>query len=327
MVVAKPVTILNDHFTKSCEVVFSMLLKFVIQDFYEDREFKNVTPQTMETYKLILNEMLRFFNENEVLIVEDVSPSHVKQYIIHCKDKGNKPTTTNTKLHRTRAFFNNMVECEVIKKSPATKVPKAKEDIRIDVFTDYHIKQLLHYYRRINRKKPFVAYRDHTNIIVLIGTGIRLSELTTLKWTDLDIGNQTLSLFGKNRKRESIPVTEKVIHELSSYHLYCEQVFGREYLSDYIFTNRYNKEFTPDALKNVFKRLARIMNFKDVRLSAHTFRHTFCQRCIHSGMSTFAIQKLMRHSSIAVTEKYAAMWGNDLKEQNDKYNPLNTVEV
>ncbi|WP_316245982.1 site-specific integrase [Bacillus sp. E214] len=69
------------------------------------------------------------------------------------------------------------------------------------------------------------------------------------------------------------------------------------------------------------------MNFKDVRLSAHTFRRTFCQRCIHSGMSTFAIQKLMRHSSIAVTEKYAAMWGNDLKEQNDKYNPLNTVEV
>lgn len=69
------------------------------------------------------------------------------------------------------------------------------------------------------------------------------------------------------------------------------------------------------------------MNFKDVRLSSHTFRHTFCQRCIQSGMSTFAVQRLMRHSSIVVTERYAAMWGNDLKEQNDKFNPLNTIDI
>lgn len=45
-----------------------------------------------------------------------------------------------------------------------------------------------------------------------------------------------------------------------------------------------------------------------------------------SGMSAFAIQKLMRHQDISVTMKYVAMWGNDLKEQNDKYNPLNKLE-
>lgn len=84
---------------------------------------------------------------------------------------------------------------------------------------------------------------------------------------------------------------------------------------------------TANAVQNVFKRLAKIMNFKDVRLTAHTFRHSFCQRCIQSGMSTFAVQKLMRHSSIKMTEKYAAMWGNDLRDQNDKYNPLNNLEV
>ncbi|WP_281182003.1 tyrosine-type recombinase/integrase [Domibacillus iocasae] len=57
------------------------------------------------------------------------------------------------------------------------------------------------------------------------------------------------------------------------------------------------------------------MNFKDVRVSAHTFRHTFCHRLAMSGMSAFAIQKLMRHKNINV-----AMWGNELREQPDNIN-------
>lgn len=46
-----------------------------------------------------------------------------------------------------------------------------------------------------------------------------------------------------------------------------------------------------------------------------------------SGMSAFAIQKLMRHQNIAVTMRYVAMWGNELREQNDKYNPLNNLDI
>ncbi|WP_311766275.1 site-specific integrase [Bacillus sp. S10C12M] len=81
------------------------------------------------------------------------------------------------------------------------------------------------------------------------------------------------------------------------------------------------------AMLNLFRYLQEKMNFKNVRVSAHTFRHTFCHRLAMSGMSAFAIQKLMRHQNIAVTMKYVAMWGNELREQNDKYNPLNNLDV
>jgi len=69
------------------------------------------------------------------------------------------------------------------------------------------------------------------------------------------------------------------------------------------------------------------MNFKDVRVSPHTFRHTFCHRLAMSGMSVFAIQKLMRHSDISTSMRYVAMWGNELKKENDKHNPLNDLDV
>ncbi|MEH7374367.1 tyrosine-type recombinase/integrase [Neobacillus drentensis] len=70
----------------------------------------------------------------------------------------------------------------------------------------------------------------------------------------------------------------------------------------------------------VFNYLGKKMNFKDMRVSAHTFRQTLCHHLAMSGMSAFAIQKLMRHQSISVTMRYVAMWGNELREQNDKYN-------
>nr|WP_042873419.1 tyrosine-type recombinase/integrase [Heyndrickxia coagulans] len=305
-----------------------MLLKFAIQDFLDDRIFKNLSPSTLQTYKDILGQFQDFCNENEVLNVQDVSPNLIKRYIISCQKNGNNPTTTNTKLQRIKAFLNYMVECEVIEKSPAQKIQRAKEDVKIDVFSDYQIKQMLNYYRRLkNRDKGFYAYRDYTIILTLISTGIRLSEMCSLKWHDIDFQSQTLSVFGKNRRKETIPITEKLVKELSLFKVFCEQTFGSDKLNEYIFTNRHNKRLTANAVQNIFKRLSKVMNFKDVRLSAHTFRHTFCQKCIQSGMSTFAVQKLMRHASISVTERYAAMWGNDLKEQNDKYNPLNNLDV
>jgi site-specific recombinase XerD len=117
--------------------------------------------------------------EREVVSVEDITYSHVRQYLIECQERGKKAGTINTKLLRIRAFLNYMVECEVIKSNP----------------------------------------------------------------------------------------------------------------------------------------------------SAHTFRHTFCHRLAMSDMSAFAIQKLMRHQNIAVTMRYVAMWGNELREQNDKYNPLNSLDI
>ena len=305
-----------------------MLLKFAIQDFLDDREFKNLTPKTIESYRGILKQFEIFCTDAGVLNVEDIADNTMKQYILHFQRKGNNATTTNSKLQRVRAFLNYMIECEVIKVNPAKKIQKAKEDIRIDVFTDYHIKQMLNYYRRIKqREKAFYAYRDYSVIVVFIGTGLRLSELCSLKWSDINFQQHTMSVFGKNRKRETIPITDKVVKELSAYKLYCEQNFEDQALSDFVFTNKDNKQLTANAVQNVFKRLSKVMNFRDVRLSSHTFRHTFCQRCIQSGMSTFAVQRLMRHSSIIVTERYAAMWGNDLKEQNDRFNPLNNLDI
>ncbi|WAH36458.1 tyrosine-type recombinase/integrase [Alicyclobacillus dauci] len=75
-----------------------------------------------------------------------------------------------------------------------------KTDVKIDVFTDYHIRQMLLYYRSLRqRDKTFYAYRDSTIIGHLLGTGIRVGELANLRWHDVDFEHDTITVFGKKR--------------------------------------------------------------------------------------------------------------------------------
>lgn len=303
-----------------------LLLKFAYQDFLDDRRFKNTTKTNIKNYEMTLGKFVDYCIENEVVNAEDITYSHVRQYLLKCQEKGDKAGTINTKLLRIRAFLNYLVECEVIKTNPAKKIKPQKEDVKIEVFSDEQINQMLNFYRRIRRReKSYVAYRDYMIIVTILGTGIRRGEIINLQWSDIDFVNKSISVFGKSRRKETIPITDKLAKELAAYQTFCKQYWGN--LSDYVFVKRDNTQMTDNSLMLVFKYLGQKMNFKDIRVSAHTFRHTFCHRLAMSGMSAFAIQKLMRHRNIAVTMKYVAMWGNELREQNDKYNPLNSLDV
>jgi integrase/recombinase XerD len=309
-------------------VVF-LLLKFAIQDFKEDREYQNLSKQTIKTYQIMLGEFQQYCVEKEILNVEDVTNTTVKSYLLYCmKSKKNSPVTINTKIKNLKAFFNYMVKSEVVneKRNPMLKIDKVKTETKIEVFNDNHIKQMLGYYRRLKgREHSFHAYRDHTIILTLLGSGIRLGELCNLTWKDIDLVRGTIIVFGKKRVQASIPITHRLVHELAEYKVFCQQFFSE--LSNHVFVNRDNIPLTEDAVKNVFKRLKAIMNFKDVRLSAHTFRHTFAHRFLMNGGDVFTLQKMLRHSNLKMTEKYLAIWGTALRDQNDKYNPLNTLDV
>jgi len=309
-------------------VVF-LLLKFAIKEFLDDRDFNNLSKVTINGYSLTLEKFHDFCTKKEVVDVSDITTSLVKEYLLHCKNElKNNPTTINTKLRALRTFFNFLANNEIInlKQIPTTKIPYIKEDIKVEVFSDEHIKQMLNYYKRIKyHDKTFVAFRDHTIIIVLLGTGMRRGELVNLKWSDIDFNNQTLKVFGKKRMDSSIPMTLKLKKEMAEYRVFCEQHFKT--VSDYVFTNYNNKPLTENAVQMIFKHLKDVMNFKDVRLSAHTFRHTFAHRCLMSGMDVFTLQKMLRHSKLDVTMRYVALWGTALKEQNDKYNPLNNLDI
>lgn len=304
-----------------------MLLKFAFQDFLDEKELQNLSSKTISGYRILFRDFNGFMVSQGVVDINDITTSIIKKYLAYCrKERRNNPVSINTKLKNLKAFFNHLYEQEYIEKNPCDKIQYLTTDTKIEVFTDSQIRQMLNYYRRQkNSDRQFAAYRNHTIITILLATGIRRGELCNLKWSDVDMVNKLMSLYGKSRRQETIPITSRVIQELLEYKLFLEHTFND--LCDYVFVNRYNKKLTVNAVNNIFQRLAKKMNFTSVRLSAHTFRHTFAHRYLTNGGDVFSLQRILRHKKLSMTEKYLALWGQQLAEQNDKYNPLNNLDL
>lgn len=96
---------------------------------------------------------------------------------------------------------------------------------------------MLNSYRRIKqREKSYFTCRDYMVIVTILGTGIRRGEIINLRWLDVDFINHSISVFGKNRRKETIPITEKL--ELPAYQTFCKQHWGE--VSEFVFVKRDN---------------------------------------------------------------------------------------
>ncbi len=302
-----------------------MLLKFAIDDFLSEKEYHNLSETSINSYMYTLLGFNNFCSEQQIIDTNDVKENTVKDFLKFCmKERDNNPTSISHKLRNLKAFFNYMVEEEIIGESPAKKIKPPKIDIKIEVYSDDDIKQMLNYYKRQHRREgTYLPFRNYMIIITFISTGIRLGELCNLEWSGVDLINDNMIVFGKKRQQSSVPITSKLKKELSQYHIYCQHVFDK--MPKYVFVNAKGKKITENTIKSMFRKLKNALNYKG-QLSAHVFRHKFAHDCLMKGCDQWTLQKLLRHETPAMVEKYLALWGTALKSQAEKYNPLNNMD-
>ena len=306
-----------------------MVVKFAVKEFLEDREFANLSHYTLTTYRRILTEFDRHCVENGVTSVEKITKRIVRGYLGYCRDElGNQTSTINLKLRVLKAFVNYLIAEDLYDADikPFKNIAFGKEDSRIETFTDKHLRQILRHFDKMARHKPFHAYRNRVMVLTMLSTGMRRGELANLRWSDIDFENSVMSVFGKKRQSASIPITDKMRKELSDYFMYVKSVYDGN-PSKYVFSSSAKTQLSPDSIGMVFKRLKYKFGWTDVRLSPHTMRHTFASRSLKNGMGSITLQRMLRHESLQMTQRYVNMWGNELKDHNDKYNPLNKFDI
>lgn len=304
-----------------------MFIKFAIKDFLEEKKFKNVTPKTLENYSDVLKQFHSFCVENEVIDLADVSQHTIKKYLRYCKDvRNNKPRTVNSYLLILKIFFNYLEDAELYKSNPTKKMEYLKTDVIVQVPTDDQIRDVLYYFRRMKgRDKSFYVMRNSLIVVTLISTGLRLSEMISIKWENTDFENGYLMIFGKARTLQGVPMSGKLKQELLEYRIYCEKFFGS--LPKYVFVNRTGEQMTDDAVKNIFKRVNNAIGFKDISISAHKLRHYYASVLVKNGVDAFSLMGLLRHRNVSTSQKYVTLFSNDLSEKNEKFNPLNRFNI
>jgi len=265
---------------------------------------KGLSPRTVETYQAHL-EAFRDFAGNVPL--ESITEEDLQAYIL-ARQPDVSPATINNHL-RSLSVFLNYHKHSV----PINKV-KEKRKV-IEPFSDMQIKLLL----KQPDKKTFPGLRDFTLIYLLLDTGIRIQEALNICKEDIKEG--FIKVTGKGNKERVVPIGQACRNALNEYLLAVEDISPDKP----IFVSTYDNQLTRDRARRRLRLYSDKAGITGIRVSPHTFRHTFAKFYLLNGGDMFTLQKMLGHESLEMVRRYVEMLSGDVKEQHRKYSPLDSL--
>jgi len=196
-------------------------------------------------------------------------------------------------------------------------LPKASKT-PIQTYTDDELKKLLK--KPDVRKCIFSTYRSWVIVNFLLSTGVRQNSLINVKIRDVDFDNSVVYVnMTKNRKPLIIPLNEDILKILKEYLQYKG---GKA--DDWLFCSVYGKQLTRSSNYHALWDYCHERGVEQT--GVHRFRHTFAKKCAIMGGSVVTLQKILGHSSLAITEGYLNLLTSDLKKEMDEVNIIRSLK-
>jgi integrase/recombinase XerD len=222
------------------------------------------------------------------------------------------------------AFFNRLEAEEILAVNPMRRVPRPKVgQYLIKPFTEEQLKKLL--------DQPdvttFTGLRDMALMCFLLDTGCRIAEVLSLTLEELDLDRRTAKVLGKGKKERHVPFGARTLAWLERYLEKRRQSDE----SPYVFVNQYGEQLTVNAMSHRIAQYGRRAGLRGVRVSPHTFRHTFSVNWLlgngeYKG-DTLSLQTILGHSTPAMTQRYVHFAGQDLRKLHDRLSPVDQLVV
>lgn len=272
-----------------------------IVEFGFDCKARKLSDKSISNYQKQLRYLLRYLEaEFQVNQVEEVRSFHIKQFLVDMADKGRKPQYINDLLKVFKTFFNYMKKEGYIKERPTASIHNMKQPkVKIITFSEDEIRKMLHYYQGRN----FLNIRNRTMIALFFDTGMRLTEVMTLR--PEQIREDSIIVHGKGNKERLVPVSAYLAKALMQYQMVREAYFEAKLPERYLFVSKNGRKLTQEAITKVLKKAAADVGVNcNVRVSPHTCRHTFAHLQLKNGLDLYSLSRLMGHESVAITQRY-----------------------
>lgn len=282
--------------------------------FIKHCQTKNLSPETIKTYRYECEAFIKWYKEEqEKTDIEDITADTLGEYIIFLQEKEISQTYIATKLRQLRAFLYFCMDRDYLVKFTVT-IPKADEVIK-EPYTQKELERLI--------KKPtssnWVEWRCWAMVNYLLSTGNRLATVLNVKIEDVDFVNNLIKLNKlKNRKQQYIPMSSGLKDVLKTYLRLWEHTD-----TDYLFPEYEGKQLSTRGAQWSIRNYN--LNRGVMRTSIHLFRHTYAKYYIVAGGEATHLQRLLGHSTLAMTNHYINLYSTDLQKNYDKFNPLDNL--
>jgi len=293
------------------------------KEFISEKKYQGLTENSIQSYLDFFKVWNEWLGEQGLERMDQLNSKNSKAYLMYCmEERGNKPKTLNTKLKLMRAFARWCIEEEVLSELFTKGIRMQREDDSPKVLSEQDLKDVLSHLRRKHRREnSFTARRNYTMIVFLAGTGMRLNEMCSVTWSDIDFDNSLISIrTTKSRKLQSVPLSDSLRAELLDYKRFLERKFDTRQPPS-VFCTEEGGAISKNSVQNVFKRLRSSVGLEGA-FSPHILRNYFIKGVLKGGLNLRQAQLLARHSKIDVTKQYVAYFAHELKDSLDEANPL-----
>jgi len=277
-----------------------------------------LSPRTIVDYQQKVSSFIRFAVENSAAAPPDVTTHHVRLFLLSLQDRCSAITVKDyyTALHR---FFNWLVAEGVIEVNPMAKIRKPRVPQKIiNTFTDQHIMALL----KMCDTGTFTGLRNRAMVIMLIDTGLRLSELASIQLGDIDIEHGLIKVMGKGAKERFVAFGKRAQKAVLKY------LLARHDDHTCLWVTEERQPMQSRGIQIMIRRLGQRAELQGVRCSPHTFRHTFATRSLLNGGGQRFVQSLLGHSSGRMTENYIrSIDSTHATEAHKKFSPVDRMKL
>jgi integrase/recombinase XerD len=258
----------------------------------ERRYLKNVSPRTIQWYEESFNWLKRY----------PLTEDGIKEFVVGMREAGLKATSCNSRIRVANAYFKwaGMPLHVGRMREPGEVLP---------VFGEEALQKLISFKPRKWHEKRLLAI-----VCTLLDCGLRIEECLAVRRVDVDFDNLLLKVKGKGDKERVVPFSCELRKRL--YHWCGQHEFGL------VFPTRHGTRLGRRDVLRDLKALCRRLGFEPPRRTIHALRHTFALNYIRKGGGEFRLQKMLGHTSLAMTRKYVNLATSDLQEKHEQVSLL-----
>jgi integrase/recombinase XerC len=260
---------------------------------------KRYSDHTVNAYFRDISQYVLFLSAS----FPDVTPinasfRHVRSWVVSLMEDSNEARTVNRKLSSLNSFYKYLLREKIVNFNPTDKIIPPKNKKRLPIFVEE--KQMIDLFKEVDFGDGFIGERDKLIITLFYCTGIRLSELISLKFFDIDFHNNTIKVLGKRNKERIVPIGTILKTDMEKYLTFRNKINSTEHN---LFISEKGSKIYAKLVYRIVNHYIGMVAVLDKK-SPHILRHTFATHLLNNGADLNAIKELLGHANLAATQVY-----------------------
>lgn len=278
---------------------------------------RGLAKNTLESYGRDLRQFQNYLKNSQLDILKNSSRDTILSYLGNLQSKGRSISTISRNLAAIKSFYQYMVRERHLDKDPAVNLESPKLEKKLPkILTIHEVEELL---KQPNILLP-TGLRDKSMLELLYATGIRVSELTNLNISDINLDMGYIKCYGKGFKERIVPLGSIAARCVQEYVGKGRPRLVRSYEEPSLFVNHHGNRLTRQGFWKIVKKYALEANIMKA-ITPHTLRHSFATHLLENGADLRSVQEMLGHADISTTQIYTHVTKNRLKEVYDKTHP------